>query len=57
MDPGPQLFDGLDQTRMGEIEMEGWDDGSRPFAICQIKLNSVLGWISFKSIAFLADLY
>ncbi len=37
--------------------MEGWDDGSRPFAICQIKLNSVLGWISFKSIAFLADLY
>lgn len=37
--------------------MEGWDDGSRPFAICQIELNSVLGWISFKSIAFLTDLY
>ncbi len=34
-----------------EIEMEGWDDGSRP-AICQIELNSVLGWISFKNIAF-----
>lgn len=27
------------------------------FAICQIELNSVLGWISFKSIAFLFDLY